>query len=62
VYDNMSDLSTRSISGPDAVRRVVEKADRAVGLAMTGGDDRPSFKSALEHVQRLADTLRAAHA
>ena len=62
VYDNMSDLSSQAFSGPDAVRRVVEKADRAIGLARTSGDDRPSFKAALEQVQRLADGLRAAHA
>lgn len=62
VYDNMSDLSSRANSGPDAVRRIVEKADRAIGLAMTSGDDRPSFKAALEQVQRLSDGLRSAHA
>jgi len=62
VYDNLSDLSTSAISGPDAVRRVVEKADRAIGLAMTCGDDRPSFRRAVDCVQQLADRMRSAHA
>lgn len=62
VYDNMSDLHSRALSGPDAVRRVVERADRALGLAMTCGDDRPSFGPAIERVRALADSMRSAHA
>jgi guanosine-3',5'-bis(diphosphate) 3'-pyrophosphohydrolase len=62
VYDNLSDLEARMSGDPDAPRRMVEKADRATGLAMTSGDDRESIRSGLQKVQRLADSIRALHA
>ena len=58
VYDNMSDLASGARTTPDAIRRVVSRADRAIGLARTCGDDRPSVLTAIEHVQALADRWR----
>ena len=58
VYDNMSDLASSDRTTPDAIRRVVSRADRAVGLARTCGDDRPSILAAIEHVEALADRWR----
>lgn len=58
VYDNMSDLSTRSLNGTEAMRRMLEKADRAVGLALTCGDDRPSIAKGIRAVQDLSARWR----
>lgn len=58
VYDNMSELASSDRTTPEAIRRVVSRADRAIGLAKTSGDDRPSVLTAIEHVQALADRWR----
>ncbi|MFI4855670.1 MAG: HD domain-containing protein [Phycisphaerales bacterium JB065] len=60
VHDNLSDLETRTVANRDAARRLVEKADRAVGLAMTCGDDRESIRVGVKLVQHLADSMRSA--
>ncbi|MFU8829202.1 MAG: HD domain-containing protein [Phycisphaerales bacterium] len=58
VYDNMSDLSTRSLAGPEELRRVLERAERAIGLAVDCADDRPSILIAVERVRGLITGYR----
>ncbi len=58
VYDNLSDLGSRFGTDADAARRMLEKADRAVGLAMTCGDDRASIRRGVDLVQKLTDSMR----
>ncbi|MFB3431480.1 MAG: HD domain-containing protein [Phycisphaerales bacterium] len=58
VYDNLSDLASSVRTTPDAIRRLVSRADRAIGLAKSCGDERPSVLTAIEHVRALADLWR----
>lgn len=58
VYDNLSDTVARSAPDRAGLQRMLEKVDRAVGIARTCADDRPSIARGIQATEELASRWR----